>query len=172
MPSCATSNSASATSSLPAVRSGTPIDRSAITPTDSMMLDDTAQRSWHFKQLRWSLHRLAAAGSAQPVLFPDFEESPDDLAFHFDHWGALVRSEYAEALSEPQLAALDAIERKLATMSRDDVELDADLWTEAALRSSVDWADVRQLAAAALDAFGWADDALSGDASLAGVPTT
>jgi Arc/MetJ family transcription regulator len=123
------------------------------------MLDDAAQRSWHFKQLRWSLHRLAAAGSEQPVLFPDFVESPDDLAFHFDHWGALVRSEYADALAERQVTALDAIERKLATMSRDGVELDADLWTETALRTSVDWADVRQLAAAALEAFGWTDQA-------------
>jgi hypothetical protein len=38
-------------------------------------------------------------------------------------------------------------------MSRDGTELDADLWTDAAVRTSEQWADVRRLANAALDAF-------------------
>jgi hypothetical protein len=37
-------------------------------------------------------------------------------------------------------------------MSRDGAEFDADIWTDEAVRTSADWADVRRLAAAAVDA--------------------
>ena len=45
------------------------------------MTEDDAQRSWHLKQLRQSLHGLAHAASNQPALFPDSVASADDLAF-------------------------------------------------------------------------------------------
>jgi hypothetical protein len=117
-----------------------------------------AQRSWHFRQLRWSLQGLAAAGSPQRKLFPDQAATPDDLAFDFDHWASVIGANYDADLSPAQREALSAIERKLATMSRDGAEFDVDLWTEAALRGSVHWADIRRLAGEALDAFGWLGD--------------
>jgi hypothetical protein len=40
-------------------------------------------------------------------------------------------------------------------MSRDGSEFDADLWSPAALTSSEQWAVVRRLAHAALQAFEW-----------------
>ncbi len=117
--------------------------------------DEQALRSWHFKQLRWSLQALAAAGSDQRPLFPDSVVTADELALDFDHWAAVVRGNYETELSTSQTESLAAIDRKLATMSRDGVEFDVELWTEAALRTSEHWTGVRRLAAAGLEAFGW-----------------
>lgn len=119
------------------------------------MADDDALRAWHFKQLRWSLQALATAGSTQRALFPEAVHRPDELAFDFDHWHVLVRSLYGGELTPGQLDALTALARKLATMSRDGAEFDLDLWTDAAVAASEQWADVRALAAAALDVFEW-----------------
>jgi hypothetical protein len=121
--------------------------------------DYDPQRTWHFSQLRRSLQRLAAAGSGQPALFPEFASKPDELALEFDHWSSFVRSTYAGTLSGEQDDALAAICRKLATISRDGAEFDVDLWTEAALEASAHWAEVRALAGDALRCFGAADPA-------------
>jgi hypothetical protein len=119
------------------------------------MVEDDAQRSWHLKQLRSSLRRLSTAGADQPVLFPDSAAKPDELAFEFDHWSSLVRALYGEDLSRIQSDALAAIHAKFETMSSDDAEFDVELWTEAAVIGSEQWADIRALAASALEAFGW-----------------
>jgi hypothetical protein len=120
---------------------------------------DDARRPWHFKQLKWALQALAQAGSSQPALFPEQNANADELAFAFDHWASIVRQTCRPEMSPEQDAALDAIARKLATMSRDGVEFDADLWTDAALTTSEHWAEVRRLAVSALEAFEWAADA-------------
>ena len=117
------------------------------------MTDDGTLRSWHFRQFRRSLQDLAAAGSEQMALFPDYPPKADELAWAFDHWAAIVRGSYEPELSETQAAALAAVERKLKTMSRDGAEFGADLWTDSALKNSEHWVEVRALAAAALDAF-------------------
>jgi hypothetical protein len=119
------------------------------------MTDDNTQRSVHFKQLRWSLQGLAMAGSEQGTLFPESVESAGELASDYDHWASVVRCNYETDLSQAQTESLAAIDRKLETMSRDGAEFDAELWTDAALTSSQHWADVRSLAAGALEAFGW-----------------
>jgi hypothetical protein len=119
------------------------------------LAEESAQRAWDFKQLRWSLQSLAIAGSDQRTLFPDHVVKPDDLAFDYDHWSSVIRGQYENELSRTQVEALAALDQKLATMSRDGVEFDAELWTEAALSSSEHWADVRRLSTSALDAFGW-----------------
>jgi hypothetical protein len=118
------------------------------------MSEEHALRSWHFRQLRWSLQALAAAGSDQRTLFPDHVVTADELAFDFDHWAGVIRSNYERDLSRPQAESLGAIDQKLATMSRDGVEFDLELWTEAALSTSEHWAGVRRLATSALEAFG------------------
>jgi hypothetical protein len=120
-----------------------------------LMRDDDTQRLWHFKRLRWSLQALQAAGESQRPLFPDGAVSAGDLALDFDHWSAVIRDHYAADLSGAQAESLAAIDRKLATMSRDGAEFDVELWTEAALTGSEHWADVRRLASSALEAFGW-----------------
>jgi hypothetical protein len=119
------------------------------------MPEDDAQRAGHFRDLRWSLRRLALAGLDQPSLFSDREMNADELAVDFDRHASLVRATYGSDLSQAQTEALAAIERKLETMSRDGAEFDLELWTDAALRTSEHWSEVRRLAAAALEAFGW-----------------
>jgi hypothetical protein len=118
--------------------------------------EENPERSWHFKQLRRSLHALTISGSGQRTLFPDFVVKADELALDFDHWFAVIRSNYARELTPPQADALAGIDQKLAIMSRDGAEFDVELWTDEALNSSEHWADVRRLAASALEAFGWA----------------
>jgi hypothetical protein len=113
------------------------------------------QRDLLFKQLRWTLASLAAVGSDQQTLFPDHVEKPGKLALEFDRCVSQIRGEYGPELSEAQAGMLTAIEEKLATIARDSNTFDTDLWTDEALRSSEHWADVRRLASAALEAFGW-----------------
>jgi hypothetical protein len=112
-------------------------------------------RAWHFKQLRWSLQALADAGSGQPALFPERATTADELAFDFEHWDTLVHDEHEEHLTGAQREALVAIRAKLTSMSRDGAEFDLDLWTDAALRGSEHWADIRHLATIALETFDW-----------------
>jgi hypothetical protein len=117
--------------------------------------EEDALRSRHFRELRWSLQALAMAGSDQQVLFPDYVLRADDLAFDYDHRALVVRTTYESDLSSLQVDSLAGIDQKLATMSRDGAEFDLELWTEAAVRTSEHWADVRSLARSALEAFGW-----------------
>lgn len=113
------------------------------------------ERGWHFKQLRHALQQLAASGSRQTPLFPDLLPTADELALNFDHWATLVVDDYGAELTNIQRASLIAIEDTFARMSRDAAEFDAEVWTPAALQTSVHWVAIRQLALAALDAFGW-----------------
>jgi hypothetical protein len=121
--------------------------------------DDNALRAWHFKRLHWSLQALAAAGSNQRLLFPDSAPTADELAFDFDHWASVVRTTYDRELSAGQTEALQAIDRMFGTLSSDEAEFGLGLWTETALQTTDQWAEVRRLAGAALDAFGWRSDA-------------
>ena len=68
--------------------------------------------------------------------------------------GEFACSDYGADLSRPQRDLLAAIDGKLATISRDGAQFDAELWTED-LSTSQHWADVRTLATSALEAFGW-----------------
>jgi hypothetical protein len=112
-------------------------------------------RTWHFKQLKWSVQALALRAPEQLVLFPDFVATTDELALELDHWATLVLDSYRNDLTDQQADSLKALHQKLATMSRDGAEFDADLWTETALGSNVHWQEVRGLAIAVRDVFGW-----------------
>lgn len=105
------------------------------------------------RELTRAIRRLAAAESGQPALFPDEDGSAIELVRDFDQRAAVVRESYEDQLSAPQVESLTLLEQKLSTMARDGAEFDADIWTDEALRTSEHWADVRQLAAAVLDAF-------------------
>jgi hypothetical protein len=118
------------------------------------MTQEPTDRDVEFRQLLWSLRGLATAGSEQLALFPDSVSTIDELAFNFEHWARAVRDDFESNLSPAQHEALDALQRKLVTMSRDGAEFDAELWTDAALVSSEHWAEVRRLASAAVEALG------------------
>ena len=125
--------------------------------------DEHTERARDFHQLRRSLRSLAAAGSDQRTLFPDDVIAPDQLALDFGHSALVVRGHYESDLSEEQADALATLDQKLVTMSRDGAEFDADLWTDAALRTSEHWGYVRTLALSALEAFGWVTELPSDD---------
>lgn len=105
------------------------------------------------RELTRVIRRLADAGSGQPALFPDENVSAGQLVRAFDQRALAVRESYDERLSPSQIESLTALEKKLSTMSRDGAEFDADIWTDEAVRSSEHWAEVRSLAATAVDAF-------------------
>jgi len=105
------------------------------------------------RELMNVIRQLAAAGSGQPALFPDENVSAGTLVRAFDQRALAIRDSYDGRLSSTQLESLTALEKKLSTMSRDGAEFDADIWTDEAVRTSDDWAEVRDLAAAALRGF-------------------
>ena len=100
-----------------------------------------------------SLKALASEPSDQLALFPESVTKVSDLAARFDERLRAVRDDVASGLTRLQTDALDTLSARLATISRDGLEFDPDLWTDEALRTSVHWGDVRALAQAALDAF-------------------
>jgi hypothetical protein len=128
--------------------------------------DEAVLRFSHLRELRRSLIALARTASDQLALFPEDAVSAGRLALEFDRAASTVRGEYDGDLSNAQTGALLAIEQKLATISRDGAEFDPELWTDAALVESVHWADVRRLATAALETFGW----LGAEDERAGAP--
>ena len=128
-------------------------------------------RAWHYRQLKWSVQALALRAPEQLVLFPDFVATADELALELDHWATLVLEKYPDELSDSQADTLKALHQKLETMSRDRAEFDADLWTEAAMGSNVHWQEVRALAIAVRDAFGWSvENAPPADLAAADAP--
>jgi hypothetical protein len=125
-------------------------------PEGEILTNEFPDHETQLRHLKWSLQALAASASEQLALFPDAVAKADELALDFDNCAAVVRGRDDSELSESQLAALTAIDDQLATMSRLATELDADMWSEAALRHDQNWEQIRQLAADALKAFGWA----------------
>ncbi|MFO0889221.1 MAG: hypothetical protein U0790_08785 [Isosphaeraceae bacterium] len=107
------------------------------------------------QQFRWLLQALAIDAEAQLSLFPDFVLKADELALDFDHWFSTARSLLAAELSEEQMEALSAIDARLEAMSRGGPDFEEGLWSDAALVSSPQWAEIRSLARAALRIMGW-----------------
>jgi hypothetical protein len=100
-----------------------------------------------------SLKALASEPSDQLALFPESISKASDLAARFEDSMRAVLDEGAGELSRAQGDALEALGHRLAIVSRDGAEFDADMWTDEALRTSVHWRDLRALARAALDTF-------------------
>jgi hypothetical protein len=103
------------------------------------------------RELILVIRRLASAGSGQGALFPDQNVSAIELVRDFDQRVSVLREDYEEQFSSSQVESLNLLDQKLSTMSRDGAEFDADIWTDEAVRTSEHWAEVRTLAAAALD---------------------
>jgi len=110
-----------------------------------------------------SLKALASEPSDQLALFPESITKAGDLAARFDERLRAVRDDFTGELTREQIDALETLSARLATISRDGLEFDPDLWTDEALRTSVHWRDVRALARAALDAFEIGADVMTHD---------
>jgi hypothetical protein len=113
-----------------------------------------------------SLKALASEPSDQLALFPESVSKASDLVARFEASVRAARDASARELSRSQLDALEALGERLAIVSRDGAEFDADLWTDEAVRTSVHWREVRALAKAALDLFQTANaDVMTHEAS-------
>jgi hypothetical protein len=107
-------------------------------------------------RLQWAVQALARPAKDQLTLFPDFVCKADELALEFDeHARPILDGEYQD-LSTEQAATLLALDQYLESMSGGGAN--AENWTEDALQASPAWEVIRDLARAALAAFGWNDE--------------
>lgn len=92
---------------------------------------------------------LAMEWHIQRSLFPAFVIVPDELALNFeDARGGLQER---VVLSSPQRDALELLRTLLESMTESSRP---ELWTEAGLRESAEWQQVRMAARTMLEAFG------------------
>jgi hypothetical protein len=104
------------------------------------------------ERLKHALQALAAPAEVQLARYPTSTVRADELALEFDHALEVVLST-DNGLSPEQLSYLGALDQFLERMSRPDIR--DRLWTGAAVRTSDQWASVREVAGEALRAFGW-----------------
>src|SRR6185437_15553990 len=114
-------------------------------------------------RLEWSLRALAQPAAIQQQLFPEFSECSDELALTFEE-GYREAQQLPEwkTVTEEQRAAVDEVDRYLEWMS----QRDGDLWTESALRTSLEWSRVRHLSRRALVLLGWSEEPPPTDTSI------
>ena len=110
---------------------------------------DTPDKHTHFQFLKRALHALTVERSPQPALFPESMATPNQLALDYDNWASVVRGNYENDLSALQGQSLAAIDKRLSELSDGSLEM----WTGDALAHDVAWAEIRRLAAQALEAF-------------------
>jgi hypothetical protein len=112
-------------------------------------------RAQALQELCWSIQALALPAADQLALYPDFTCKADELALDFDTWQAVVQGNFGDSLSESQRVGLDTINDRFISLSRNGANYYPDFWTESALFNDANWVEVRRLAHAALDSFGW-----------------
>lgn len=103
-------------------------------------------------ELRRALHALAQPAKLQFALFPDWVVIGDELALAF--YDALKKHRASGAgLSRQQTRSLDELEAYMIELSGPQ---DKAFWSNpSALARDSRWQNVRDMAKAALDAFGW-----------------
>lgn len=103
-------------------------------------------------RLKHSLQLLAIPADQQLNLLPDFIVKADEMALDFSNWYEAAVGNFGHGFKPSQIAALKSIDDLLEKMSG---EKNAEYWTDEAVRSGNQWAEVRLLAKKALDEFGW-----------------
>jgi hypothetical protein len=98
-------------------------------------------------KLRHELLALAMLADIQAQ--PEHAEA---IALDFDHWCLAILSASQGELTVRQRALLNALDAYFDELGR---EGDETLWSEAAIRDSLEWGDIRGLARQALESFGW-----------------
>jgi len=106
-------------------------------------------------RIEWSLRALAQPSHAQHQLYPSFVCIPEELALEFNDALLVARAHLAGEISPVQLGVLEDLDRKLCEMSGPGTEA---VWRAEALQSAPEWAEVRTIAARAIELFGWSPD--------------
>lgn len=89
------------------------------------------------------------------AMLADIQLQPEragTVALEFDHHCLSILSACQGKLTVRQRALLNALDVYFDELSRQGDEA---LWSETAIRESLEWADIRGLARQALEAFGW-----------------
>ena len=86
------------------------------------------------------------------LLYPDGTGDADDMALDFDNWYSAALANLA--LTPGQRTRLKAVDELIEQMSLGNPRFTEDLWTDDALRSRAEWAEVRKTARLAIEALG------------------
>ncbi len=102
--------------------------------------------------LQRTLQALALPPQQQIAYLANYTEGMDQVALDFGHWRDLLLQSPSIVMSGDQLAALDAVDDILIEMLSGSSH---GIWSTGALRSRLEWQQLRAAARAALAAFGW-----------------
>jgi hypothetical protein len=114
-----------------------------------LMPDDT--KNAIFERLKHSVQLLASSAEVQLQYLPAGVCKADELALEFDQWREVALHNYDGDLTPGQRSSLNALNERLDWLTKNGPEH----WTEAAVRTSPLWNDIRQLAVQVLNIFGW-----------------
>jgi hypothetical protein len=117
-------------------------------------MEDPNMKGAVFQRLKHSVQLLALPPKEQLELLPSFVCKGDELSGEFFHWRRVVLSNYAKGLSVDQLSAITELAGKFNWLADQGVQY----WTDAAIRTSPEWEDIRRLGAGVLKAFGWPEE--------------
>ena len=109
------------------------------------------QKTTIIQRLRHSVQLLASSPEVQLRHLPAYVSKADELALELDQWSKIALHNYERDFSKEQLEALSALNKKLDWLTNEGEQN----WTEEAVRMSASWNEVRCLARAVLDSFGW-----------------
>jgi hypothetical protein len=110
-----------------------------------------ANRPWLSERLKHSLQLLACPADIQLGKFPSFVHAPDEMTLDFANFRAAFVSNFRAEMTSEQLHCLESIDKSLGQMSKD-------CFSPEGVTNSKEWQQIRQLAAQALEAFGWPPD--------------
>ncbi len=112
---------------------------------------NSINRDQILERLKHSIQLLGSSAEVQFKMLPGFVCKVDELALDFDHWKTVVVTNFAKNLTEHQVRSLNALDESLEEMSH----LNQEMWTEDAVRESIEWQRIRVYAQTALESFGW-----------------
>jgi hypothetical protein len=99
---------------------------------------------------KWSILALVQPADVQRTLLPDFVPVGDELALTF---GDGLLTVDRQGITERQQSAIEALDQRIVSLSGED---NAAFWLlEERLRCDPQWDEIRSLAKAVADAFGW-----------------
>lgn len=107
-----------------------------------------------FERLKNSVQLLAALPDEQLNALPDYVCKADELALDFDQWREMTIHNYGNDLTSVQRSSLVALDDKLNQLTAQGKEY----WTDQAVRTSLEWQQVRELANHVLRAFSWPEE--------------
>ena len=108
-----------------------------------------------YEHAKHALQLLACPAETQIRLLPLFVCVTDELALDFDHWKRTLVGNFASEMTAEQIASLTRIDEHFAFLSRGGEGFQVEFWTPNALRESVEWQRIREMAVQALQLFGW-----------------